>query len=49
MTEIKGQLVVTIANQWVNLGPWSEMARPESVWNTASVPAANPLQAISVT
>jgi hypothetical protein len=25
------------------------MARPESVWNTASVPVANSLQAISAT
>jgi hypothetical protein len=40
---------VTIAYQWVNLGPLPLLARPEGVWNTVSAPEANPLRAISIT
>ena len=49
MTDGKGHLVVTIAYQWVNLGPLPLMARPEGVWNTVSAPVASPLHAISIT
>jgi hypothetical protein len=49
MTEVRGRMVTTIANQWVNLGPLTILARPTRVWNTASAPMVKPHHAISIT